>query len=364
MCGIAGFLNWGSESELARMTDLQKHRGPDDRGTWTGRVRDGGSVGLGSRRLAILDLSTAGHMPMSTPDGRLTIVYNGEVYNYRQIRNELEAKGYRFRSTTDTEAILYLFQEYGAESVRRLNGMFALAIWDAREEELFLARDHFGIKPLYYTTDQGKIAFASEIKSLLALPGVGRGLNYRALDQYLTFLWVPDPLTMFDRVLKLPAGHFARFRGGHIQLERYWDLTFPDAGHQFTTSQEDLIEGIRERFLSTVRSQMASDVPIGSFLSAGLDSSGIVAAMARSSTAPVRTYTITFPEKYRVGQVSMDDPHVAARTAQHFGCLHTEIMVDPDVVALLPKLVWHMDEPIADPAILTAYLVSRKRDRP
>ena len=143
--------------------------------------------------------------------------------------------------------------------------MFALAIWDAREEELFLARDHFGIKPLYYTTDQGKIAFASEIKSLLAFPGVGRGLNYRALDQNLTFLWVPDPLTMFDRVLKLPAGHFARFRGGHIQLERYWDLTFPDAGHQFTTSQEDLIEGVRERFLSTVRSQMASDVPIGSF---------------------------------------------------------------------------------------------------
>jgi len=359
MCGIVGAINWGDSASLARMNDAQAHRGPDDQGVWTTRLPDDSFVGLGSRRLAILDLSPAGHLPMSTPDGRLTITYNGEVYNYPALRRELEAKGYRFRSHSDTEAVLYLYQEYGADSLRRLNGMFALAIWDDARKELFVARDHFGIKPLYYCHQAQRFAFASEVKSLLQLPEMPRRMNLQALHQYLTFLWVPDPLTMFDEILKLPAGHYALYRDGQLRVEPYWDLQFPPVDYQFKADEAELAAELRHRFTAAVKSQLLSDVPLGSFLSAGLDSSSIVAAMAQASDTPTRTYTIAFPPKYRRGEVTLDDTEVARRTANHFGCNHTEIIVEPDVVDLLPKLVYHMDEPVADPAIITAYLVNR-----
>src|SRR5215216_5174346 len=184
MCGIVGSVKWADSETLTRMNNVQAHRGPDDEGTWEARLPDGSPVGLGSRRLAILDLSPLGHMPMSTPDGRLTITYNGEVYNYPALRRELEAKGYHFRSRTDTETVLYLYQEYGPSCVRRLNGMFAFAIWDDERKELFCARDHFGIKPLYYCHKGDRFAFASEIKSLLELPGVPRRINLQSLNQY------------------------------------------------------------------------------------------------------------------------------------------------------------------------------------
>jgi asparagine synthase (glutamine-hydrolysing) len=342
------------------MTAIQIHRGPDDGGQWETKTRDGGWMGLGSRRLAILDLSPAGHMPMTTSDGRFTIVYNGEVYNYPALRKELEGKGYSFRSHCDTEAVLYLYQEFGHAAIRRLNGMFALGIWDREREELFLARDHFGIKPLYYCQLGGRFGFASEIKSLLELPGLQPRIDLQALHQYLTFLWVPDPLTMFEGVYKLPAGHFGILREGKLEVRQYWNLEFPPANHNFTSSNGDLATELRERFVASVKSQMLSDVPLGSFLSAGLDSSAIVAAMSQQKERPVRTYTIAFPAKYRVGQVSLDDTEVARRTAAHFSCDHTEIIVEPDVVELLPKLTWHMDEPVADPAIITAYLVNRE----
>ncbi|MDQ3917272.1 MAG: asparagine synthase (glutamine-hydrolyzing), partial [Acidobacteriota bacterium] len=345
---------------LSLMTDAQTHRGPDDRGTFERRTKAGGWVGLGSRRLSILDLSPAGHMPMATQDGRLTIAYNGEVYNYPQLRRDLEAKGYRFRSNSDTETVLYLYEEYGRDCVRRLNGMFAFAVWDDARQELFAARDHFGIKPLYYCHEGERLALASESKSFLSLPGFRRGLNFTALQQYLTFLWTPDPLTLFENVFKLPAGHCLTFRGGALEITKYWDLRFPDAGHRFTASEPELAEELRERFVAAVRSQMISDVPLGAFLSAGLDSSSIVAAMSAVSDSPVRTYTIGFPPKYLRGEVHLDDPAVARRTAEHFNCKHTEIIVEPDVVDLLPKLVWHMDEPTADPALIAAYLVSRE----
>ncbi len=360
MCGIVGAVNWGDTALLARMTDIQAHRGPDDRGLWTTHTQDGSWVGLGTRRLSILDLSPAGHMPMQTPDGRLTITYNGEVYNYPQLRRELEAKGYTFRSDSDTEAILYLYQEHGPECVRRLNGIFGMAVWDAEREELFLARDHFGVKPLYYCRQGERLAFASEVKALLELPDMPRRVNMEALHQYMTFLWVPDPLTMFDGILKLPAGHYALYKGGEFTVRQYWDLTYPSAGHNFKASEGELAEELHRRFVASVKAQMLSDVPLGSFLSAGLDSSSIVAAMAQVSQEPVRTYTIAFPPKYRRGELTLDDTEVARRTAAHFGCLHTEIMVEPDVVDLLPKLIWHMDEPAADPAIITAYLVNRE----
>ncbi len=359
MCGIVGVVNWGDGEALLRMNNLQAHRGPDDAGLWQTRLPDGAFVGLGSRRLAILDLSSSGHMPMSTPDGRLTITYNGEIYNYPSLRRELEAKGYVFRSGADTEAILYLYQEYGAASVRRLNGMFAFALWDEARQELFLARDHFGIKPLYYCWQSGRLAFASEIKALLALPEIPRRLNFEALNQYLTFLWVPDPLTMFDGILKLPAGHVAYWREGHFQITRYWDWQFPAADYVFKAPEAELATELRQRFTNTVKAQLLSDVPLGSFLSAGLDSSSIVAAMAARSE-PTRTYTIAFPPQYRRGEVTLDDTEVARRTANHFGCRHTEIIVEPDVVSLLPKLIYHLDEPLADPAIITAYLVNRE----
>jgi asparagine synthase (glutamine-hydrolysing) len=297
---------------------------------------------------------------MSTPDGRLTITYNGEVYNYPALRRQLEAKGYRFRSRSDTEAVLYLYQEYGASSVNRLNGMFALAIWDEGRKELFIARDHFGIKPLYYCHKGERFAFASEVKALLEVPGMPRRLNHQALHQYLTFLWVPDPLTMFDEIVKLPAGHYALYRDGRLRVEKYWDLKFPAAGHDFKPDEAALAEELRQRFTDSVKAQLLSDVPLGSFLSAGLDSSSIVAAMSGPSAPPARTYTIAFPPEYRRGEVTLDDTDVARRTADFFGCDHTEIVVEPDVVDLLPKLVYHMDEPVADPAIITAYLVNRE----
>ena len=361
MCGFVGDY---SCDQLAAMTRVLTHRGPDDAGVFWTPVRHGSAaVGLGSRRLAIRDLSPAGHMPMTTPDGSCTIVYNGEIYNYAGLRRHLEGKGYRFRSHSDTEAILYLYQEYGPDCVKRLNGMFAIAIWDAARGELFLARDHFGIKPLYYTTRAGGFSFASEVKALLQLPDVGVSLDPEALHQYLTFLWVPDPRSMFAGVAKLPAGHWATWRNGTLEIQEYWDLTFPDADHTFTGSEAGLADEVRERFVAAARAQLQSDVPLGAFLSAGLDSTAIVAAVAGATGEPLRTFTITFPERHRIGETTLDDPLVAARTAAHFGCRHTEIVVEPDVVDLLPTLVWHMDEPVADPAAITAYMVCKAARR-
>lgn len=366
MCGISGLVNCGDADALVCMTNVQTHRGPDDSGLWERRFPDGGYIGLGSRRLAILDLSADGHMPMSNEDGTVWITFNGEIYNFADLRRELEGKSnvHRFRSHTDTEVIIHLYEEYGPDRFKdclnRLNGMFALAICDLRgtSPKLFLARDHFGIKPLYYFERGGKLAFASEIKALLEVPGIEATMNMEALGQYLTFLWVPDPLTMFEGIRKLPAGHYALWQRGEFKVEQYWDITFPPARHSFERKEDDLADEIRERFCASVEQQLVSDVPIGAFLSAGLDSSSIVAAMARKQ--PVRTYTITFPEKYRVGETTIDDPGVPRRFARQLGCEHHEIMVEPDVVGLLPNLTWHMDEPTADPAIITAYLVCRE----
>ncbi len=212
MCGISGLVNCGDRESLARMTHVQAHRGPDDAGLWDRKFPDGSYIGLGSRRLAILDLSPDGHMPMCNEDGTVWITYNGEIYNFAELRRELESKGHRFASHTDTEVVLHLYEEEGPDCVRRLNGMFAFAICDLRSAAptLFIARDHFGIKPFYYFHDAKKFAFASEIKALLQVPGIEAELDPEALDQYLTFLWVPDPKTMFRRILKLPAGHTMR----------------------------------------------------------------------------------------------------------------------------------------------------------
>jgi len=365
MCGISGLANWGDREILARMTALQSHRGPNDSGLWDLRAPDGTYIGLGSRRLSILDLSAGGHMPMSNEDGTVWITYNGEIYNFVDLRHELENKGHHFASHTDTEVIVHLYEELGRECVTRLNGMFAFAICDLRGNTplLFMARDHFGVKPFYYTCRNGRLAFASEAKALLEVPGVDARIDLQALDQYLTFLWVPDPRTLFEGIYKLPAGHRAVFRDGRLEISQYWDLNFPPERHEFRLSEETLAHEIRERFRHSVEQQMVSDVPLGAFLSAGLDSSSIVAMMARTAKKPLRTYTITFPEKYRKGENTLDDPAVPARLAQHLGCENQQIVVEADVASLLPELCWHMDEPTADPAIVTAYLVCKQASR-
>lgn len=365
MCGISGLANWGDRDTLARMTAVQRHRGPNDSGLWEHRSPDGSYIGLGSRRLSILDLSDSGHMPMCNEDRNVWITYNGEIYNARTLRRELEAKGHQFKSFADTEVIIHLYEEEGADCVRRLNGMFAFAICDLRESrpQLFMARDHFGIKPFYYVCRNGRMAFASEAKALLEVRGVEAKIDLQSLDQYLTFLWVPDPKTLFNGILKLPAGHSAIFRDGELKISQYWDLSFPPAGHDFPFSEEMLAHEIRERFQYSVEQQMISDVPVGAFLSAGLDSSSIVAMMTRSARKPLRTYTVTFPKKYLKGENTLDDPAVPARLARQLGCENQQIVVEPDVASLLPKLCWHMDEPTADPAIIAAYLVCREASR-
>jgi len=376
MCGINGMVNCGDGETLARMTQVQAHRGPDDSGLWERKFPDGSYIGMGSRRLAILDLSPLGHMPMANANRTLWITYNGEIYNFPELRRELESKGHKFVSHTDTEVILHLYEQEGPDCVKRLNGMFAFAICDLRSgtPTLFMARDHFGVKPFYYFHQGDRFAFASEIKALLQVPGIEAELDPESLHQYLTFLWVPDPKTMFRRILKLPAGHHAILRDGELKLTQYWDLTFPAADQTYARSEDDLAEEIRERFRRSVEAQMISDVPIGAFLSAGLDSSSIVAMMSRATSQatmaqattarathqPVRTYTISFPRKYRVGETTLDDPEVATRLAQHLGCENQRIVVEADVTNLLPRLIWHMDEPTADPAIITAYLVCRE----
>ncbi|MGA8274452.1 MAG: asparagine synthase (glutamine-hydrolyzing) [Candidatus Sulfotelmatobacter sp.] len=362
MCGIAGLANCGDREVLGRMTHVQAHRGPDDSGLWERRFPDGSYVGLGSRRLAILDLSADGHMPMCNEDRTVWITYNGEIYNFAELRRELQSKGHRFASNTDTEVIIHLYEQEGADCVRRLKGMFAFAICDLRsgKPELFLARDHFGVKPFYYSHHGKKLAFASEVKALLHAPHIDAEIDLESLHQYLTFLWVPDPRTMFRGIYKLPAGHCATFRDGELTIRQYWDLTFPPADTHYSRSEADLADEVRERFRESVEAQMVSDVPIGAFLSAGLDSSSIVAMMCRATKQPVRTYTTTFPHNYRVGESTLDDPNVPARLALHLGCENQQIVVEPDVSDLLPRLTWHMDEPTADPAIITAYLVCRE----
>ena len=366
------------------MCRIMEHRGPQDEGLIAWGIGAGGQkrthvcppgdaipgetdfcplVALGHRRLSVIDLSPAGHQPMSTPDGTVWITYNGEVYNYLELRRELEARGHTFHSNTDTEVVLRLYAEEGPDCVKRLNGMFAFAIWDARKEELFLARDHFGIKPLYYHHQGGSFAFASEIKALLRLPHVSAKVDPQALDQYLTFLWVPDPKTMLQDILKLPAGHYALYRHGDLQITQYWDLAFPPEDADYSYSETDLVHEIRERFRRSVQAQMMSDVPLGAFLSAGMDSGGIVAMISDATSSPLRTYTIAFPPEYTRGELTLDDPQVASRMARKFGCEHTEIVVRPDVVDLLPRVIWHLDEPIADPAAIAAYLVCQEASK-
>jgi len=354
----------GTESDLKRMNSAQYHRGPDDGAHTMVALSDGsGHVGLGSRRLAILDLSSAGQMPMADDDKRVWLVYNGEVYNFESLRAELIAKGHRFRSRTDTEVVLRLYLEEGANAIKRLKGMFAIAIWDSRNQSLLLARDHFGVKPLYFMQQGRQLAFASEIKSLAKLPTFDPAICPRSLNEYLTFLWGPEPRTMFRDVHKLPAGHYGIWKNGKFCMTQYWDLEFPVEGASFSGTETELSEEFASRFENTVRSQMVSDVPVGAFLSAGLDSTSIAACMPAAARSPLRSYTISFSQEYLRGETTIDDATIAARTAERYGFQHSQLMVDFNVADLLPRVVAQMDEPIGDPAAVTAFLICREASK-
>jgi asparagine synthase (glutamine-hydrolysing) len=342
-----------------------EHRGRDDEGAWTSAAIDdaGRQVGLGHRRLAIIDTSSAGHQPMLSSDGRYVITFNGEIYNYRELREELKAKGHAFRTDTDTEVLLAAFAEWNADCLPRLNGMFAFAVWDQKERTLTLARDHVGIKPLYYAHQParngraGSFIFASEIKAILATGLVPRALAAESLHQFLTFLWVPDPNTLFREIKTVSPAHVLTFRHDQIQLREWWDVSF--AGIEQGRSEAWWQERVLETLDRVVKMEMVADVPLGSFLSGGIDSSGIVAMMKHHGNGRrVGTYTVGIESQDLRYDIIPDDVRWARHVNRHLDTDYHEIILQPSVAELLPKLVYHLDEPAIDMAI-PSYLVSQ-----
>jgi asparagine synthase (glutamine-hydrolysing) len=352
MCGITGFIERearGAAAErtalLDRMCRVIKHRGPDDQGMF---VEDG--VALGMRRLSIIDLA-GGHQPLSGCDARVTVVFNGEIYNYRELQRELETRGHRFQTHSDTEAIVHAYEEFGKNCVEHLRGMFAFALWDEKARALFIARDRVGKKPLYYTvTPEGTLVFGSELKSLLEHPSVARETNADALDAYLSFGYVPDPLCIFRGIHKLPPGHHLTFVDGRVAVERYWDFNFEPVEIK---REEDYLEELKALLDEAVRLRLVSDVPLGAFLSGGVDSSAVVGLMSRAMSQPVKTFSIGFNED------TYDELKYARVAAKHFGTEHHEFIVTPDICDIVDELVWHFDEPFADSSAIPTYMVSK-----
>lgn len=351
MCGIYGIYRFDNEPTepklLSAMGYVTSHRGPDDEGQHID-----GNCAIGMRRLSIIDLS-GGHQPLSSEDGKLWVVCNGEIYNFRELRSELQQKGYRFKTGSDCEVLLYLYAEHGDDFVHRMNGMFGFALWDATRRRLLIGRDRLGVKPMYIMRDAKRIAFASEAKALFALPGVTPALDLQALESYLGLGYVPAPQSMFRGVQKLPPATMLIIENGRVEQKRYWQLS-PEVNSSWTAQQ--WADATRAKLEESVRMQMVSDVPIGAFLSGGIDSSCVVAFMAKQTEHPIRTYSIGF-EGGTAENLYNELPY-ARRVAELFKTDHHEIVVKPDVVSLLPRLIWHMDEPIADTAFVTTYLVS------
>lgn len=349
MCGIAGF--WGERAgeRVPRMTRLLAHRGPDDEGVWASATAP---VSLGNRRLKIIDLSSAGHQPMRSQDGHVVLTFNGEIYNHADLRAELRARGYMFRSQTDTEVLLATMLEWGTAGLARLKGMFAFALWDERKRSLLLVRDRLGIKPLYYSHVGDSFAFASEIRSLLS-SGIRRpSLDRGALQSYLRLLWVPDPGTLFEGIQKLEPGTFLTWDGRWAHRERYWEVPSP-----VHSSVRHSKEGLRFLLATAVKRQLSADVPVGAFLSGGLDSTAVTGLATAAGSREVRSYTIGFSSSDRKGEGALDDLAYARLAAKHFRTNHHEIILAPRVVDLLPKMVRHLEDPVADPAAINCFLI-------
>jgi asparagine synthase (glutamine-hydrolysing) len=353
MCGIYGILaldgaQGRSPETLDRMGDSIIHRGPDDAGAFVD-----GELLLGMRRLSIIDVS-GGHQPVKSEDGQVVVVCNGEIYNFRQLRSELESLGHRFATLSDSEVAVHAYEEWGDAFLQRLEGMFGIAVWDRRRRRLLVARDAFGVKPIYYTSTARELIFASEAKAILAVPGVSTRLDPAALAQFLAVGYVCAPNSIFAGMRKLEPGCMLVVERGRIATRRYYHMP-PSV--DATRSDADWIAEVRSELERAVHDQMVADVPIGAFLSGGIDSSAVVAFMSRHSSQPVKTYSIGF-EGSSGAEVFNELPY-ARQIARQFGTDHREIVVQPDVVTLLPQLVWHMDEPIADAALMTTYLVSK-----
>lgn len=348
MCGIAGFIDMECGREKAanlidRMCKVIRHRGPDDQGVW---VDEG--VALGMRRLAIIDVN-GGHQPVFNEDQSILVVFNGEIYNYRELQKELQERGHHFRTHSDTETIVHAYEEYGDDCVKHLRGMFVFAVWDRQHQRLLMARDRFGKKPLNYYWDGQRFIFGSEIKSILEA-NIPREINNIALDEYLMYRYVPTPYTLFKNVMKVPAAHILVYENEQISVRRYWELPFTP------TCQDDeatAIEHTKELLKDAVQVRLMSEVPLGAFLSGGVDSSIVVGLMSSMMSQPVKTFSIGFDE---------DDyselPH-ARQVARHFGTDHHEFIVRPDLISVLPELVWNYDEPFADSSMLPTYYVSK-----
>ena len=349
MCGIVGLHYYDRDRRVPfgvvkAMADSIRHRGPDDEGFYVE-----GNIGLGHRRLSIIDLST-GKQPIGNEDGTCQIVFNGEIYNYKALRADLEGKGHVFRTHSDTEAIVHCYEEYGDDCVTRLNGMFAFAIWDSRKHRLFLARDHLGIKPLYYHASADRISFGSELKAVLEEGGIDRTLDLAALDAYFSYMFIPDPLTIFASVRKLPAGHSLACENGKVVLKRFWDVTNRgDPGEK----EERVAEELEALLIDAVKGQLMSDVPLGVFLSGGIDSSSLVGLMAES-TDSIKTFSLSG------GQGLFNELPFARIVANRYRTEHHELVVpESSLETLLPKVVGLLDEPFADSSVIPTYLVSQ-----
>lgn len=352
MCGIAGIVDVDGRSVDRRLVqqlcNVLRHRGPDDEGYYVD-----GHVALGQQRLAIIDLSS-GRQPMSNEDGTVWLTFNGEIYNFRQLRQGLEAAGHRFATRSDTEVIVHAYEEYGPDCVKRLRGMFAFALWDVRTKTLLLVRDRVGKKPLFYAEADGQFVFASELQGLLQHPGIAREVEWTALDDYLTYGYVPAPKTMFKGVWKLPPAHYLTLKaaGGSadVRIERYWRLEY---GPKLTLNEEEAAEGLLEVLKEAVRLRLIADVPLGALLSGGTDSSLVVALMSELSDQRVKTFSIGFDDR------KFDELRYARLVAERYGTDHHEFVVRPDALEVLPTLVRHYGEPYADSSALPTYYVAQ-----
>jgi asparagine synthase (glutamine-hydrolysing) len=337
-----------AEATIQQMCDVIEHRGPDDEGYF---VRE--DVALGMRRLSIIDLAT-GRQPMSNEDGTIWIIFNGEIYNHRELRQALIKRGHVFSTRSDTETIVHLYEEEGQRLVERLRGMFAFAIWDQREHTLFIARDRVGKKPLHYAFVRDTLIFGSEIKSLLQHPAIERKVNPNAISDFLSFGYVPDPATAFQNIFRLPPGFALTVKNGHLRTYPYWDFNYSgQAACGLVRDENFYVERLRELIAESVRVRLESDVPLGAFLSGGIDSSTIVAMMARHMGRPVKTFSIGFSES------DYDELAYARAAARHLHSEHHEFVVTPDVCRLIEEIVWHHDEPFADVSSIPTYMVSK-----
>ena len=349
MCGIAGIVRWDRrpvlEQEIRAMCGAMVHRGPDDEGIWLG---DG--VALGQRRLSIIDLSN-GHQPLCNEDGTVWIVFNGEIYNYPELREQLLARGHVLRTNSDTETIVHLYEDFGARCVEHLRGMFAFVIWDTRRRQVLMARDRLGIKPLYYAEQNGELLFASEIKPILQLPHVERALNWEAVDHLFTFMATPPDQSIVRGIAKLEPARVAVGTGsGPLRVERYWDVSFqPDDN----ATEDTLVERLREQLHDAVISHQIADVPVGAFLSGGVDSSAVVAMMSKPAAGRLKTFSIGFAES------SFNELDHARAVAKQFGTDHYDLVLRPDVVGMVEDLTFYLDEPFGDTSAIPTYMVSK-----